>query len=317
MNKKLKLVVMALCCTPAMMAQEVDSLGVQEEQAFTFTEAQLGDDDDMSQNVTIINSNSNAYASQVGYLFSPMRFRYRAFNQKYNDIYINGVQMNDMETGQFRYSLVGGLNQQTRGVENALPFEDNNFAKKIYIETEDEDVYVNVPCADPEAVDFLTIDEKNKDRVFNDTTNIQFSMNINEAEFKYIQNLFNLNKESVRVFIHKNGDDVFISEVESRDENLRAELNETIGRVKNGDEGAFEDFMKCEKMYCKRFNHSDYENFSGEDHYIGCFNKKYFEWVDSDKQYTFEFHLNRVKISSFDEETCVKTSVVLAPVTFA
>ena len=128
MNKKLKLVVMALCFAPALMAQEVDSLGVQDEQAFTFTEAQLGEDDDMSQNVTIINSNSNAYASQVGYLFSPMRFRYRAFNQKYNDIYINGVQMNDMETGQFRYSLVGGLNQQTRGVENALPFEDNNFA---------------------------------------------------------------------------------------------------------------------------------------------------------------------------------------------
>ena len=128
MNRKLKLVVMALCFAPALMAQEVDSLGVQDEQAFTFTEAQLGEDDDMSQNVTIINSNSNTYASQVGYLFSPMRFRYRAFNQKYNDIYINGVQMNDMETGQFRYSLVGGLNQQTRGVENALPFEDNNFA---------------------------------------------------------------------------------------------------------------------------------------------------------------------------------------------
>ena len=128
MNKKLKFVVAALCFAPALMAQEVDSLGVQDEQAFTFTEAQLGEDDDMSQNVTIINSNSNAYASQVGYLFSPMRFRYRAFNQKYNDIYINGVQMNDMETGQFRYSLVGGLNQQTRGVENSLPFEDNNFA---------------------------------------------------------------------------------------------------------------------------------------------------------------------------------------------
>ena len=128
MNRKLKLVVMALCFAPALMAQEVDSLGVQDEQAFTFTEAQLGEDDDMSQNVTIINSSSNTYASQVGYLFSPMRFRYRAFNQKYNDIYINGVQMNDMETGQFRYSLVGGLNQQTRGVENALPFEDNNFA---------------------------------------------------------------------------------------------------------------------------------------------------------------------------------------------
>ena len=129
MNKKLKIVLMALCVAPAAMAQdETDSLGVQDEQAFTFTEAQLGEDDDMSQNVTITGSNSNIYASQVGYLFSPVRFRYRAFNQKYNDIYINGVQMNDMETGQFRYSIVGGLNQQTRGMENSLPFEDNNFA---------------------------------------------------------------------------------------------------------------------------------------------------------------------------------------------
>ena len=130
MNKKLKLVVMALCVAPVAMAQQTDSLGysgIQEEQAFTFTEAQLGEDDDMSANVTITGSNSNVYASQVGFLYSPMRFRYRAFNQKYNDIYINGVQMNDLETGQFRYSLVGGLNQQTRGVENALPFEDNHF----------------------------------------------------------------------------------------------------------------------------------------------------------------------------------------------
>ncbi|MBP3768226.1 MAG: TonB-dependent receptor [Prevotella sp.] len=133
MKKKLKLVVMAMCMSPAAFAQEVDTLqttqsGLQDEQAFTFTEAQLGEDDDMSQNVTIISSNNNIYASQVGFLFSPMRFRYRAFNQKYNEIYINGAPMNDMESGQFRYSLVGGLNNQTRGVEHSLPFEVNNFS---------------------------------------------------------------------------------------------------------------------------------------------------------------------------------------------
>ena len=131
MNKKLKLAVMLLCSAPAAFAQAPDSLsyaGMQNEQTFTFTEAQLGEDDDMSANVTIVSSNTNVYASQVGYLFSPVRFRYRAFNQKYNDIYINGVQMNDMESGQFRYSLVGGLNQQTRGKEAALPFEDNQFS---------------------------------------------------------------------------------------------------------------------------------------------------------------------------------------------
>ena len=131
MQNKLKLAVMALCYSPLAFAQS-DSIGlkgaVMSESAFTFTEAQLGEDDDMSSNVSIINSNSNIYASEVGYLFSPMRFRYRAFDQKYNDIYINGTPINDMESGQFRYSWVGGLNQQTRNMESALPFESNNFS---------------------------------------------------------------------------------------------------------------------------------------------------------------------------------------------
>ena len=126
MQKKLILAIVALSCAPLAYAQ-TDSTNVGEA-AFTFTEAQLGEDDNMEQNISIVNSNSNAYASGLGYLFSPMRFRYRALNQKYNEIYINGAPVNDMESGQFRYSLVGGLNQQTRGMESALPFESNNFA---------------------------------------------------------------------------------------------------------------------------------------------------------------------------------------------
>lgn len=132
MQKKLIMAVLALSASAAAFAQEPTAAGQKQqddsEAAFTFTEAQLGEDDDMSQNVTIVSSNTNLYASQVGYLFSPVRFRYRAFNQKYNEIYINGSPMNDPESGQFRYSLVGGLNNQTRDVEFALPFEDNNFA---------------------------------------------------------------------------------------------------------------------------------------------------------------------------------------------
>ena len=131
MKKKLIISVMALCCTPAVMAQEVDSLeqtGMQAETAFTFTEAQLGEDDDVSQNITIISSNRNVYASEVGYRFSPARFKYRAFNSKYNEMYINGNPVNDAERGEFRYSFVGGLNNQTRGQEAALPFEDNTFS---------------------------------------------------------------------------------------------------------------------------------------------------------------------------------------------
>ena len=129
--KRLKLLAIAFAVASPLLAQEsadsVEQTSLMDEQAFTFTEAQLGEDDDMSQNVSIIHSNNNIYASQVGYLFSPVRFKFRAFNQKYNEIYINGAPMNDMETGQFRFSLVGGLNQQTKGVENSLPFETNNF----------------------------------------------------------------------------------------------------------------------------------------------------------------------------------------------
>lgn len=105
-----------------------DQKTVQTEGSFTFTESQLGEDDDASQNVTIISSSNNMYANQVGFLFSPMRFRYRGMNQKYNEVYMNGVLLNDMESGQFRFSNVGGLNQQTKTAEFSLPFEVNNYS---------------------------------------------------------------------------------------------------------------------------------------------------------------------------------------------
>ena len=129
MRKKLKLVVLALSLSSAALAQEVDSVAIdmQDEQAYTFTEAQLDENDDASQNITVISSNRNVYANEVGYRFSAARFKYRAFNSKYNDIYINGNPVNDAERGEFRYSFVGGLNNQTRAKEASLPFEDTNY----------------------------------------------------------------------------------------------------------------------------------------------------------------------------------------------
>ena len=132
MKKKLKLAVVAFCSVSSVVAQDVDSLGLgnvaQDEQAFTFTEAQLGEDDDVSQNISVAGSNSNTYARNVGYRFSAARFKYRAYNSKYNEIYVNGNPLNDIERGEFSFFNVGGLNNQTRNVEMSLPFEDNGFA---------------------------------------------------------------------------------------------------------------------------------------------------------------------------------------------
>ena len=122
---------MALCLSAAAMAQ-TDTTRVQEaviidESAFTFTESQLGEDDNVAHEVTVLGSNTSAYASEVGYKWSPARFKFRAYNSKYNDIYINGNPANDVERGEFRYSFVGGLNNFTRNMEASLPFEDNGF----------------------------------------------------------------------------------------------------------------------------------------------------------------------------------------------
>ena len=131
MQKKLVLALLALSTAPIAYGQ-TDSIGRPSmnlgEQAFTFTEAQLGEDENVSSNVTLISSGTNTYASEVGYRFSPMRFKYRALNSKYNEIYINGSPVNDGERAEFRYSFVGGLNNQTRNIESSLPFEDNMFS---------------------------------------------------------------------------------------------------------------------------------------------------------------------------------------------
>ena len=63
MNKKLILVVSVLCTAPVAVGarESADSLGfagVQEEQAFTFTEAQLGEDDDAIQSVSALTSST-------------------------------------------------------------------------------------------------------------------------------------------------------------------------------------------------------------------------------------------------------------------
>lgn len=119
---------MALCYAPLALAQNTEpKQQPQNDNSFTFTEAQLDEDANSYQGVTILNSNTNTYASEVGYLFSPLRFRYRALHQKYNEIYINGAPVNDVERGLFGYSSIGGLNQISRNVDFTLPFETGNF----------------------------------------------------------------------------------------------------------------------------------------------------------------------------------------------
>lgn len=96
-------------------------------ESYTFSEGQLGDDDDFAGTTAMVSSNDDYFLSEVGYLFSPMRFRIRAYESMYNNVYANGVLLNDAERGQFSYGMIGGLNDATRNKEGATFLEHNSF----------------------------------------------------------------------------------------------------------------------------------------------------------------------------------------------
>ncbi len=96
-------------------------------ESYTFSEGQLGEDEDFSGTTAMISSNDDYFLSEVGYRFSAMRFRIRGYESQYNNVYANGVMLNDAERGQFSYGMIGGLNDATRNKESATYTEHNNF----------------------------------------------------------------------------------------------------------------------------------------------------------------------------------------------
>ena len=101
MKQRLGLAIVLFCLMPALFAQQKVKQNAREDNAsFMFTESQLNEDDDAAQSTSaLVTSNNDVYLSNVGYLFSPMRFRVRGYDSQYNDMYINGIQFNDVETG--------------------------------------------------------------------------------------------------------------------------------------------------------------------------------------------------------------------------
>ena len=137
MKMKHLLPVLALAAAPMSHAQtkataDVDTLSTAEKELiddsnFTFTESQLGENDDMTSDVIHITSNSNTYLNQMGWAWTGIWFKYRGLDNRYNDVYMNGVQVNNPENGRFTFSTIGGMNDATRSREDVSVFEANNY----------------------------------------------------------------------------------------------------------------------------------------------------------------------------------------------
>lgn len=100
-----------------------------ENNSYAFTESQIDEDADVAASTaSIITSSTNMYLNEVGYLFSPMRFRVRAYDSQYSNVYINGAKFNDNETGRFIYGLIGGLNDATRNKDGVNTYELSKYS---------------------------------------------------------------------------------------------------------------------------------------------------------------------------------------------
>lgn len=192
-------------------------------------------------------------------------------------------------------------------VDLVFEIEDDNYAKKLTVRNSEMNVTVN--CADKEAVNFLEIPDNAKKNIFEDTSKMQVTFNLADSEMRKIRSLMSLNKDNSRVFFNLVGEEIVVSEIESTDENVRSVVNDII---QGGD---YEGFRKFDKLYDKKLIHTDLEIVDGVENYIGCFAKQYFDLIDGDKFYTIEFHTNKVKFISFDDDN-VKTYVVMTPVRF-
>lgn len=131
MKKGVFLLVSAWCvagATSFAQSAVTDSISGHDDNAdFTFTESQLDDEVNTSQAVSSIVAKNDPFLSEVGFRFSPMRFRVRAYDNRYAQTYMNGLLLNDVEMGRFNYASLGGLNDATRNREGVDAYEFATF----------------------------------------------------------------------------------------------------------------------------------------------------------------------------------------------
>lgn len=82
--------------------------------AYSISAVEL-ENDNQSQDISgILHSSKDAFTATSAYTWSQARYRFRLYNSSNTLVFINGVRMNDPETGIASYSSWGGLNDVMR-----------------------------------------------------------------------------------------------------------------------------------------------------------------------------------------------------------
>ncbi|MBN1952544.1 MAG: TonB-dependent receptor plug domain-containing protein [Bacteroidales bacterium] len=93
------------------------------------TESAL-ENEEQSQDISgLLQSSQDIFVSTAGFTFGQTRFKIRGFDSEYSSVLMNGIPLNDMETGRAYWSSWGGLNDATRNKEinNGIAASDYSF----------------------------------------------------------------------------------------------------------------------------------------------------------------------------------------------
>ncbi len=96
----------ALRLTPDNLTESVN----EETSSLLFDMESIDDDEHSTQSITALTGASDdIYYNTASYNFGPMYFRYRGLDNRYQKVYINGVEFNDVIRGRFNFSSLLGM----------------------------------------------------------------------------------------------------------------------------------------------------------------------------------------------------------------
>ena len=100
----------------------------QDEILLNLTEEEMTDDEGRSQSQASSSSAStDVFNSTTSFAWSTARYRNRGYASNVESYYIEGLNFNSQERGNFNYSAMGGLNDASRYKEVLNPMEASNF----------------------------------------------------------------------------------------------------------------------------------------------------------------------------------------------
>jgi hypothetical protein len=76
----------------------------------------------------VLSASQNVFTSITNFKFSEMRFKARGYDWNMQKTYLNGLLLNDANTGYSPWSLWGGLNDAVRNQENRSDMQPTSFA---------------------------------------------------------------------------------------------------------------------------------------------------------------------------------------------